>query len=162
MRLLWSVEHGLQIRSKWMEATLGITGPQRLVLRIVTRRPGLSAGELAHILHLHPSTITGIVQRLVSKQLVQRRRDPTDSRRVRLRARDRAHVFISGSPGTVEHAVTRALTHVPVRDVRVAKQVLSAVADALADDGRSRTSIVLKRRRRTRRRTRLDTETKGA
>ena len=41
MRLLWSVEHGLQSTSKRMEATLGITGPQRLVLRIVTARPGL-------------------------------------------------------------------------------------------------------------------------
>ena len=59
MRLLWSVEHGLQSTSKRMEATLGITGPQRLVLRIVTVRPGLSAGELARIVHLHPSTNHG-------------------------------------------------------------------------------------------------------
>src|ERR1700733_2332457 len=35
MRLLWSIEHGLQSASKHMEGTLGITGPQRLVLRIV-------------------------------------------------------------------------------------------------------------------------------
>jgi hypothetical protein len=31
MRLLWRLEHGLQSASKQMEATLGITGPQRLV-----------------------------------------------------------------------------------------------------------------------------------
>ena len=54
MRLLWSVEHELQSTSKRMETTLGITGPQRLVLRIVIERPGLSAGELARIVHLHP------------------------------------------------------------------------------------------------------------
>jgi DNA-binding MarR family transcriptional regulator len=70
MRLLWSVEHGLQSTSKRMEATLGITGPQRLVLRIVSERPGLSAGEVARIVHLHPSTITGILQRLVRKGLL--------------------------------------------------------------------------------------------
>ena len=52
MRLLWNVEHGLLSRSKWMETTLGITGPQRLVPRIVVDRPGLAATELAHILHL--------------------------------------------------------------------------------------------------------------
>ena len=38
MRLLWSIEHGLQRLSKRMEAELGITGPQRLVLRVVGQR----------------------------------------------------------------------------------------------------------------------------
>src|SRR5262245_43976983 len=67
MRLLWSVEHRLQSSSKRMASSLGITGPQRLVLRIVGQFPGLSAKELARIVHLHPSTITGILQRLVEK-----------------------------------------------------------------------------------------------
>ena len=47
MRLLWGIEHRLQSASKRMEAALGITGPQRLVLRVVARFPGLSAGDLA-------------------------------------------------------------------------------------------------------------------
>src|SRR5580692_8111883 len=79
MRLLWSVEHGLQRMSKRMESQLGITGPQRLVLRVVGKFPGLSAGELAHIVRLHPSTITGILQRLVAKGFLARQRDPGDS-----------------------------------------------------------------------------------
>src|ERR1700726_1865441 len=78
MRLLWSIEHGLQRMSKRMEADLGITGPQRLVLRIVGQFPGLSAGELAGIVRLHPSTITGILQRLVTSGLLERERDPAD------------------------------------------------------------------------------------
>ncbi len=96
MRLLWSVEHGLQSTSKRMEATLGITGPQRLVLRIVTERPGLSAGEVARIVHLHPSTITGILQRLVRKGLLQCERDRRDTRRVRLLPSGRGEGFRSG------------------------------------------------------------------
>jgi len=34
LRLIWAVDHALQRRSKSMAATLGITGPQRLVIRI--------------------------------------------------------------------------------------------------------------------------------
>src|SRR6185369_3167005 len=109
MRLLWSVEHGLQRSSKRMEAALGITGPQRLVLRVVGQFPGLSAGELAHIVRLHPSTITGILQRLVAKGLIERKRDPGDSRRARLRLRPAAVAYTRASPGTVERAVTEAL-----------------------------------------------------
>src|SRR3954464_6429268 len=72
MRLLWSIEHGLQRLSKRMENEIGITGPQRLVLRVVGQYPDLSARHLAHIVRLHPSTITGVLQRLVSRGLLER------------------------------------------------------------------------------------------
>jgi DNA-binding MarR family transcriptional regulator len=131
MRLLWNVEHGLQSASKRMEATLGITGPQRLVLRIVSDRPGLSAGELAHIVHLHPSTITGILERLVRKGLLRKERDRRDNRRVRLRSRAGAERFVAASDGTIEAAVTRALATIPRRRVLHAREVLSAIAESL-------------------------------
>jgi DNA-binding MarR family transcriptional regulator len=138
MRLLWSVEHGLQSTSKRMEATLGITGPQRLVLRIVTERPGLSAGEVARIVHLHPSTITGILQRLLRKGLLRYERDQQDSRRVRLHPQPAAKGFLPASATTVESAVTRALATIRKERVRYAREVLAAIAKALSDDcGRS-------------------------
>jgi MarR family transcriptional regulator, organic hydroperoxide resistance regulator len=150
MRLLWSVEHGLQSTSKRMEATLGITGPQRLVLRIVTVRPGLSAGELARIVHLHPSTITGILQRLIRKGLLRRERDRRDNRRVRLHCDSTANRFVAASTGTVESAVTRALVRIPKHRVRQAREVLSAIAEALADDrGKSAAASTRQRRKAT-------------
>ncbi len=131
MRLLWSIEHNLQATSKRMEGQLGITGPQRLVLKIVSQFPGVSAGDLARIVHLHPSTITGIVQRLVDKGLLQRRRDRADTRRVHLHARPQARRFMRRSAGPVEAAVARALRQVPDAHLRRARLVLRAIADAL-------------------------------
>ena len=131
MRLLWSVEHGLQRISKRMENDLGITGPQRLVLRIVGRFPDMSAGELAHIVRLHPSTITGILRRLVERGLIERKSDPGDSRRARLRVKPSALPFTRASPRTVEKAVTRALDQAGASNVRAARKVLTAVANAL-------------------------------
>ena len=55
MQLLWAVAHGLERASKRMTREIGVTGPQRLVLRVAGLRPGLSAGHLAAILHVHPS-----------------------------------------------------------------------------------------------------------
>ncbi|MFN7982477.1 MAG: MarR family transcriptional regulator [Vicinamibacterales bacterium] len=133
MRLLWTIEHGLQSTSKRMENSLGITGPQRLVLRVVSQYPGLSAVELAHIVRLHPSTLTGVIQRLVDKKLLLRERDPRDGRRMRLRARAGAQRFTQNSPGTVESAVQAVLERVPPAHVRHARTVLAAVATALAD-----------------------------
>jgi len=147
MRLLWSVGHGLQSTSKRMETTFGITGPQRLVLRIVAERPGLSAGELAQIVHLHPSTITGILERLVRKGLLRRERDRQDSRRIRLHARAAATGFVAASTGTVESAVSRALARIPTHHVRHAREVLSAIAAALDHDSVPATRIDSGRKR---------------
>jgi len=84
MRLLWGVDHALQRASKHMARSLGVTGPQRLVIRIIGRSPGISAGLLARILHVHPSTLTGVIERLERHALLRRRHDPTDGRRVPL------------------------------------------------------------------------------
>jgi DNA-binding MarR family transcriptional regulator len=133
MRLLWSIEHGLHKRSKRMKAEIGLTGPQRLVLRIVSRFPGLSAGELARIVMLHPSTITGIVQRLVRRRLLRRERDPGDSRRARLWPEPSARGFTRHSRGTVEGVVTVALRTTGTANVRAARTVLTELARALSD-----------------------------
>ena len=133
MRLLWSIEHGLQKMSKRMETELGITGPQRLTLRVVGQFPGLSAGELAHIVRLHPSTITGILHRLVERGLLERERDPVDSRRTRLRLNPRAMVYTRTASGTVEKAVTQALKQTGAANVRAARTVLTELARRLND-----------------------------
>ena len=83
LRLIWAVDHALQRRSKSMAATLGITGPQRLVIRIIGRFPSIHAKQLAAILHLHPSSLTGIVKRLERRDLVRRWPDKRDRRALR-------------------------------------------------------------------------------
>jgi DNA-binding MarR family transcriptional regulator len=131
MRLLWSIEHGLQRMSKQMESEIGITGPQRLVLRVVGQFPGLSAGELAHIVRLHPSTITGILQRLVAAGLLERQRAASDTRRIQLRLKPKAFVHTRPVRGTVENTVTKALARVGSRNVRAARIVLREIAEGL-------------------------------
>jgi DNA-binding MarR family transcriptional regulator len=138
LRVLWSIEHRLQAASKRMDAKFGITGPQRLVLRIVSRFPGISAGELAAIVHLHPSTITGVVQRLVDKGLLARDRDPEDTRRVRLRPRAASARYTRQAAGTVEGAVASVLRRVSAARLRQARRVLEAISSALDAGGAAR------------------------
>src|SRR5688500_1066488 len=76
LRQIWSVDHALQKMSKHMASRIGLTGPQRLALRIIGRHPGLAAGELAALLHLDPSTVTGVLGRLQRARIVDRRSDP--------------------------------------------------------------------------------------
>lgn len=131
MKLLWAVDHGLQSTSKRMEAKMGVTGPQRLVIRIVGRYPGISAGQLAEIMQLHPSTLTGVLKRLQERGIIERRVDPKDGRRALLGLTARGRELDSLRTGTVEAAVRQALKSVPRRKLDAAQDVLAAVADAL-------------------------------
>jgi DNA-binding MarR family transcriptional regulator len=72
MQLLCAVVHCLERTSKRMSGEIGVTGPQRLVLRAAGLFRGLSAWNLAAILHVHPSTLTGVLQRLVAQRLLAR------------------------------------------------------------------------------------------
>jgi DNA-binding MarR family transcriptional regulator len=131
LRLLWSIDHGLQTTSKRMETTLGVTGLQRMVLRLVGRFPGISAGNLARILHVHPSTLTGVLKRLEDKQLVTRSSDPLDARRALFMLTARGRVLDVPTTGTVEAAVQRALEKIPQSRIAAARELLNALSDEL-------------------------------
>jgi DNA-binding MarR family transcriptional regulator len=128
MRVLWAVVHGLQRTSKRMTSDVGVTGPQRLVLRVVGLFPGLSAGQLAAVLHVHPSTLTGVIQRLAAQRLLVRTDDVRDRRRAVLRLTTRGTRANAARHGTVESAIAEALQGISSRDREAARRVLERVA----------------------------------
>jgi DNA-binding MarR family transcriptional regulator len=127
MRLLWAVDHALQSTSKWMEARLGITGPQRLVIRMIGCFPGISAGGLADLLHVHPSTLTGVLRRLSGRGAIRRTSDPRDSRRALFWLTPRGRRIDRLRSGTVEAAITRALAQARARNLTAARNMLARV-----------------------------------
>ena len=130
MRLLWAVDHSLQSASKRMESVHGITGPQRLVVRIVGRFPGIAAGRVAEILHVHPSTLTGILKRLEARGMLQRRSDPRDARRALFGLTPRGKKLDTLRTGMVEQAVRRVLANAPEK-VAAAQEMLAALSEEL-------------------------------
>ena len=134
MRLLWAVAHGLESTSKRMLATLGVTGPQRLVLRLVGHLGTTSAGELARALHIHPSSLTGMLRRLEEAGLLRRKRDPADGRRAVLSLTPSGKRLNSRGRGTVEFIVDRALGAATKEDVRAAERMLQLLAAAFEAD----------------------------
>ncbi len=133
LRLVWAVDQGLQNTSKRMVASLGVTGPQRLVIRLVGRFPGISPGRLAALLRLHPSTLTGVFKRLEQRKLLVRRKDPRDGRRFILSLTERGLKLDVDAEGTVEAAVERLLEKLPAQTLSAGRELLVALAEALGD-----------------------------
>jgi DNA-binding MarR family transcriptional regulator len=131
MRALWEVDHALFSASKRMSSRLGVTGPERLVIRIVGEFPDLTPGDLAAILHLDPSTLTGLLHRLVERRLLSRRTDAADTRKSRLRLTPEGAEVDRVRSGTVEAGVRAALDALAPRDVAATVHVLGALSRVL-------------------------------
>ncbi|MBX3206509.1 MAG: MarR family transcriptional regulator [Labilithrix sp.] len=136
LRLLWAVDHGLQRRSKRMEVELGVTGMQRIVIRLIGRYPEIAAGRLAELVHVHPSTLTGVLRRLVDRGFVQRDRDAEDARRSKFLLLPPGETIDATQAGTVEAAVRRALARMPPETIDAARTVLAALAEELGRSDR--------------------------
>lgn len=131
MQLLWAMTHGLESASKRMHADLGVTGPQRLVLRIVGHHGRISAGALADVLHIHPSSLTGMLQRLEQAELIRRESDPFDRRRALIELTRRGMRLNDERRGTIEASIAGALSKMSKDKVAGAKAVLKAIAASL-------------------------------
>ncbi len=131
MQGLWAVVHRMERLSKQMGAQAGVTGPQRLVLRLIGLFPGLSAGDLATLLHLHPSTLTGILQRLDEQGLISREADPEDRRRTVLELTRRGMTASRTRGGTVEGAVATAFGRSTPAQLTATRKFLEQFAAAL-------------------------------
>jgi DNA-binding MarR family transcriptional regulator len=131
MQLLWELGHALQSLSKSMESALGISGPQRLALRLVGRAPGISPGELASAMRLHKSTVTGILRRLEDHGALRREGNAEDGRRAHLRLTRLGTELDAERSPTVEAAVRRALLRVSQEDADAARRVLEALVEEI-------------------------------
>jgi DNA-binding MarR family transcriptional regulator len=111
MQQLWKLVHALDVRSKRMAKTLGVTGPQRLVIRVVGQYGKVqpSARDIATTLGIHPSTLTGVLSRLERDGLLERRVDEGDRRRALFQLTPAGKRVDRARRGTVEAAVRRAL-----------------------------------------------------
>jgi MarR family transcriptional regulator, organic hydroperoxide resistance regulator len=136
LRVLWALDHTLNARSKQMGKTHGLTGPQRMALRLVALSPGMSSGELAETLHLHPSTLTGILERLARRGLLDRKRDPFDARRALLRVTPAGLRLLEHKKGTIEEDVRRALSKESKVALKRAFEVLQRITLTLDESAR--------------------------
>ncbi len=130
--LLWGANHQLEKLSKRMIRMLGVTGPQRMVLKIVAYKPGISASAIAEAARVHPSTLTGILKRLGEHGLVARSRDAGDARRSHLIVTTDGQAVADCGSGTVEAAMLASLSGLSGDERELVARWLAAFAVALA------------------------------
>ncbi len=124
LRELWALNHALGSTSKRMHDRIGVTAQQRMVLRFLGKRPGITASDLAEILHLERGTLSQALKRLEEKGLISRRSDPSDLRKTFIRLSKKGAQLDTPTIGTVERAVDRTLKEASEGDVEIVRRFL--------------------------------------
>jgi DNA-binding MarR family transcriptional regulator len=136
LQRLWQLNHALETLSSRMQKRLGVTAQQRLMLRCIGKYPGMSAGQLAGLLRVDPGTVSAGLNRLESKGLLERRRDPRDQRRASLGLTRAGRALDKPAQGTVEDAVERLLAAVSVDELESTKKVIEQLTALLEAENR--------------------------
>ncbi|MEJ2621726.1 MAG: MarR family transcriptional regulator [Candidatus Thiodiazotropha sp.] len=83
--------------SRNLVQTHGLTGPQALLLTEIVRSGQITGSELAKRVSLSQATVTDVVKRLESRELLERSRDEEDKRKVILMASKQGEVLVKQS-----------------------------------------------------------------
>lgn len=91
------VVRAIDLHSKHLVQRHGLTSPQALVLKETIQRSEPAIGEVAAAVSLSQATVTDIVKRLETRNLVERHKSADDRRRVLLRVTDRGKRLLNES-----------------------------------------------------------------
>jgi DNA-binding MarR family transcriptional regulator len=131
MQRIWQLNHAMESLSSRMQTHFGIIAQQRLVLRCVGRYPGITAGQLAEILHVDPGTVSATLNRLELRGLLERRRQPQDQKRSALGLTAAGRALNEPVRGTVENAVEQVLAATLSYELAAATAVLERLTTLL-------------------------------
>jgi DNA-binding MarR family transcriptional regulator len=103
--------------SKYTLRKFGVSGPQIWALRTVAEGGRITIGDLAERMHLHISTVSGILDRLERAKLVVRERSDEDRRTTYLTVTRKGMSVIARAPEPPRAKLSRKLARLGPREV---------------------------------------------
>jgi len=102
MQSLRRIFKTVQDYSQEVYKKFGVTGPQLWALKTISENGSLSLGELSKKMYLHPSTVTGVVDRLEKKGYVVRNRVEKDRRVIKVQLTPKGEGLVGKAPNPVQ------------------------------------------------------------
>jgi DNA-binding MarR family transcriptional regulator len=131
MDSLRRIVRALRLAAGDVERELGITVAQLFVLRQLADGRGRSINELAAATMTDPSTISGLVRRLIDGGLVNRKTAPDDGRRAVVNLTARGAAMLERAPDAPQSQLMAALTAMPRARLRALTQGLADLSRRL-------------------------------
>lgn len=124
MQNLRRIFKAIQDYSQEISSRFGVTGPQLWALKTIFQNGSLSLRDLSKRMYLHPSTISGVIDRLEKKGYVLRDRDKKDRRVVKVWLTAKGKRLIKRAPNPVQGKMIYGLK-------RLRKERLNIIYDSV-------------------------------
>lgn len=95
--------------SKKLSSHYKITGPQLICLLTIRDHQPLTSSQISKEVHLSPSTIVGVLDRLEEKGFIERERDKKDRRRVYVTLTSAGERLAEQAPSPLQDKLASAL-----------------------------------------------------
>ena len=99
---LRKVIRAIGLHSKQLNKTSGLTSPQLIIMLEIDKVAGVNSSQIAKSVNLSAATVTNIVDRLESKNLVTRVRDTQDKRKVSLYLTESGQALLVKAPQALQ------------------------------------------------------------
>jgi DNA-binding MarR family transcriptional regulator len=102
LHALRRIMRAMDIHSRRLAAERDVTSVQLFVMKMLATEEVETATEVARRVHLSPSTVVGIIDRLEEKGLAERSRSSTDRRVVRIQLTESGLKVVENTPHPIE------------------------------------------------------------
>lgn len=136
LRSLRRITRSIALHSRRLSAESSITSPQLVCLRTVIENGPLTATAISREIHVSPSTIVGILDRLEDKGLVLRERSKEDRRIVFVSATESGRELAQNTPSPLQQKLSEALKQLPESEqlqITLSLERVMALIDADAE-----------------------------
>lgn len=128
------ITRAMDVHSRALQQSVGLTGPQLATLLLVAGREPISTGDVAREVHLGHATVTGILDRLEQRELIQRWRGEDDRRCVLLRVTAAGRSLLAEAPPPLPINFSARLEALPDWERTLIVAMLQRTAAMLGDE----------------------------
>jgi DNA-binding MarR family transcriptional regulator len=104
MIALRKIIRAIDMNSKKLVKRVGLTGPQLIILEEISRSDEITAGQIARAVSLSQATVTGILERMEKRKLLNRQRSESDKRRTMVRITQEGEEILKNAPPIMQEA----------------------------------------------------------
>ena len=135
LRALRRITRAIALHSRQLAADSHVTGPQLICLRAVTEKGPLTATAISREIHVSPSTVVGILDRLEDKGLVRRERGREDRRTVFVSATQAGFELAAQAPSLLQKKLAEGLNALPELEQATITLSLERIVDLIEISG---------------------------
>ncbi len=118
----------VELNSRRLVEEIGLTGPQLAVLREAARSRPMPVGALARSVHLSQPTVTGVLNRLEKRGLIQRIRRSDDRRAVNVSITEAGRKLSESAPSLLQDNFLRKLGQLESWEQTMILSILQRIA----------------------------------